>query len=263
MSAHAPHIRAALGLRAGAGRYWELDLVRGIAVAVMVCYHLLWNLQNFQIFGAMSDEFFFTYIAPVRYAAAVFIVLVGAALTLSYRRALQRGDERLAIFKRFLLRGVIIFAFGLLITVVVLIAGLRIDFGILHLIGFSIAVSFPLLRYGVFNLALGVAIVLAGFLYVATVNVETPWLIWFGFTPALYGASDYFPVFPWFGFALIGVGLGNLLYRPPAGRAFKIPDLSSWVGVRQLTVVGRSALFIYLIHQPILFPTVFVLSLIV
>lgn len=265
---HIARAKSLLGLHTSAGRYYELDLVRGIAICVMVAFHFSWDLQFFSI---ISPAFFEQYIRPIYNLAAVFVLLVGAGLTISYRRAVQARVRELDIFKRFLVRGVVIFAIGMGITLVFLIGNRlniisgTVDFGILHLVGFSIVAAFPFVRFGLPNLVLGLAVLLVGYIYI-DVNmptIEGPWLVWLGIHSPNYVSQDYFPLLPWFGWVLVGVGLGNLLYLPPDGRRFKIPDISNWHGVRQLTIIGRNSLLIYIVHQPILFPIVWFIALFV
>lgn len=62
---------------------------------------------------------------------------------------------------------------------------------------------------------------------------------------------DYFPLFPWFGVVLFGVGLGAILYKD-GKRQFKFPDLSRYLPVRVVSAIGRRSLLVYLVHQPIL-----------
>jgi uncharacterized membrane protein len=62
---------------------------------------------------------------------------------------------------------------------------------------------------------------------------------------------DYFPLFPWFGFMLLGVVVGDCLYCGNK-RRFRMPDLSKYVPAKLFSWMGRHSLGIYLIHQPII-----------
>ena len=249
--------------RTGQGRYWELDCLRGVAICVMVLFHFSWDLQYFNL---LQTDLLNQFARPASNLAAVFVMLVGVSLTLSYRRELQtRWDgQSWKMFKKYLTRGAFIFALGLGITLLaVLISDGRVDFGILHLIGFSIVAAFPFLRFRWLNLALGSAMLLVGYAVVTQITPESNWFLWLGFRPEAYATQDYFPILPWFGWTLIGLALGNFLYSPPDERRFKLPDLSNRAGVRHFSAVGRNSLLIYIVHQPILFPLVFLFSLLV
>jgi uncharacterized membrane protein len=82
--------------------------------------------------------------------------------------------------------------------------------------------------------------------------VAFPWLIWLGLPQSGVRMVDYYPLLPWAGVALLGVAIGNTLY-PASTRRFALPDRSAWLPLRALRWLGRHALPIYLVHQPVLF----------
>ena len=251
--------------RGAAQRLWEVDSLRGVAIIMMVIFHLMWDLWAF---GVLPDVILYAgfWKCFQRTTASLFIVLVGVSLTLSYHRALAtRGPD--GLYWKFLRRGAMIFGLGMVITLVlwllVWLAGLHIghvEFGILHLIGFSIAFAYPFLRFKWVNLFLWMAFFVAGY-YIQSVHVDATWWVWLGLTPVRYTPVDFFPVIPWFGVVLLGVFLGNTFY-PGGYRGFVLPDLSRAYPVRLLDFLGRHSLLIYLIHQPILFALLAVLGII-
>ena len=238
-----------LGMHPAGDRYWEVDFLRGIAVIGMVLFHTVWNLDFFNL---ISPELFsaFEFSGYVRY---IFITLVGVSLSISYRRAISKGNvSQRQLFLKYLQRGVTIFLWGVVVTVALLVStGGRVDFGILHLIGFSIVVAFPFLKYRLLNMLFAFA-VWGIAVYFGTIEVNFNWLVWLGIEPNLYNAVDYFPVFPWFALVLAGIFIGNVIYSD-SGRNFKFPELGTWKPIQWILWIGRNALFIYLIHQPIIF----------
>jgi uncharacterized membrane protein len=86
-------------------------------------------------------------------------------------------------------------------------------------------------------------------------------LLWLGFVPYNFYTLDYFPIFPWFGLVLIGIFLGNKFYQD-GKRGFKLPDLSGSFIVDLLGTLGRNSLAIYLVHQPIIVATLFLLGIV-
>jgi len=235
-------------------RFWEVDSLRGVAIVMMVIYHLLWDLWAF---GVMSDIVlyagFWKYFQ--RTCASLFLVLVGVSLTLSYNRALEKQGPD-GLYKKFLVRGAFVFSLGMVITLVLMAVnaftgfGVHVEFGILHLIGFSIAAAYPFLRYKWPNLILWAVFFVAGY-FVQDMRVSTVWLVWLGPTPTAYAPVDFFPIIPYFGVVLLGIFLGNTLY-PCGYRAFLLPDWSSVYPVRLLEFLGKHSLLIYMVHQPIL-----------
>jgi uncharacterized membrane protein len=244
--------------RSISSRYWEIDALRGVAIIMMVIFHLMWDLWFFRILpDIVLYAGFWKYFQ--RTTAITFLVLVGVSLTVSYRRALDQGAQNL--FPKFLWRGLRIFGLGLVITLVVWAWRIGyVHFGILHLIGVSILLAYPLLRYRWLNLTLwGLLFVIGGF--IQAVQVDFAWLVWLGLEPPGYAPNDYFPLIPWFGVVLLGVFIGNTVYRP-SGRLIPLPDLASTLPVRLLQFLGRYSLTIYLIHQPLLIAGLYALGLI-
>jgi uncharacterized membrane protein len=242
-------------------RFWEVDLLRGLAIVMMVVFHFFYDLSFFGIYQVNVSSGFWFYFA--RTTAGLFIILVGVSLVLSSSRAEMQGIRRKQVFVRFLKRGLWIFFLGLLVTVVTyfLVRDGFIVFGILHFIGISIILAYPFLRLKAWNLVFGAMAIVIGFLlqswpvfspfFTPFFTPSSYWLLWLGIVPEGFYTLDYIPVFPWFGAVLIGIFLGNALYGGYR-RRFTLPDLSDNALAGTLCLLGRNSLFIYLIHQPLI-----------
>lgn len=235
--------------RRASDRLWEIDTVRGIAVVLMIFYHFVFDLAYFHVY---SGEM---YRGPwqifARSIGTTFIVVMGISLTLRYHQ-LTPKLERGQLFRTYLVRGATLIGWGMVVTIVtyVLLGRGFVLFGILHLLGLSTILAFPFLRSRWASLVGGLLVVGAGFYVNRLVSAE-PWLIWLGVQELGRFMVDWYPILPWFGFALLGVFLGFSLW-PGGRRRFGLPDLSQVAPVRGLTFLGRHSLLIYLIHQPIL-----------
>ncbi len=240
-------------------RLWEVDAARGVAILMMVFYHLLYDLETFGGYDVEATTGFWARFADL--TAFAFVSLVGVSLAISWSRAQDSSPAR-GLFGKYLGRGARIFGYGMLLTLVTWLLGMGvIAFGILHLIGVSIILAYPFLRFGILNLFLGLSVI-AGGLYVQALNAssESAWLLPLGVVPEGLFMPDYRPLLPWFGVVLLGLFVGNVVYgsgrRPPAaGR--KTPLVA-----RLLAPLGRNSLFIYLVHQPVLVALLAVLGVI-
>ncbi|MEX1021489.1 MAG: heparan-alpha-glucosaminide N-acetyltransferase [Litorilinea sp.] len=273
-------------------RFWEVDALRGVAIIMMIIFHLMWDLWFFRILpDVVLWEGFWKYFQ--RTTASLFIFLVGVSLSLSYRRAAgyfasQRAAQVVdkpkhkkahkaranastaptvnqsaprGLLAKFFGRGLRIFAIGLVISLGVWLGGTGyIHFGVLHLIGFSIAFAYPFLRLGKANIGLWLLFNLVGYVLL-DMRVPTLWFVWLGLVPLGYAPVDFFPVFPWFGVVLLGIGVGNLFYTRQ-GRVIELPDLAPLAPIRVLSFLGKRSLLIYVIHQPALLGILYLLGLI-
>lgn len=212
---------------------------------MMAVYHTAYDLDSFGEYAVDSTSG-----AWARFAdstATSFLFLVGVSLAISHARNVRAGRDS---FRKHLFRGLRVFGYGMLLTAVFWIFGLGyVVFGILHLIGVSIILSYPLLRYRFVNLLLGLAVLAVGFYMMSFgASSESPWLLPFGVAPENLPMPDYRPLFPWFGMVLLGLFAGNMVYG--AGRT--LTEGNAPFFVRPLLPLGRNSLFIYLVHQPVI-----------
>jgi uncharacterized membrane protein len=240
-------------------RWWELDAIRGVAVILMIVYHLVFDLA---FFGVSQMNIYSTpWLLFGRSIGTTFILVMGISLTLRYHR-LTAELEGQDLFRKYLQRGAKLLGWGMVITVVTyFFVGSRfVVFGILHLLGLSVILAFPFVRSRWASLAGGVAVLALG-VYLGSVHVSHPWLLWLGLPQLRRSMVDYYPLLPWFGFALLGIFLGLTLY-PRGVRHAPLPDLSRSAPIRGLVYLGQHSLTIYLVHQPILLGLMILLGII-
>jgi uncharacterized membrane protein len=236
-------------LLASSRRQWEVDALRGFAIVLMIIYHFIWDLNYFGLFQAnlLSG----TWQMFPRFIATLFTFTLGLSMTLSYNRELQAGQP--PPFSKYLWRGLRIFGLGLFITVTTyfFIGRGFVIFGILHMLGLSTMVGYPFLRLSRWITLTAGLLVLAAGLYMDTLVVVFPWLIWLGVKQAGRYMVDFYPFVPWFGVALVGIFAGYTGY-PGGVRRFTLPRWAGAPPVTGLRFLGRHSLLIYMIHQPIL-----------
>ncbi len=238
------------------GRFWDVDAVRGVAIVMVVLYHLVYDLDNFGGYPIRSTSGFWAVFADA--SAFAFVFLAGLSLAISSSREREAG--RRDLFGKYLRRGVKIFLYGMLITLVFWVLDLgAVVFGILHLIGASIVLAYPFLRLKLANLLLGLLIVAVG-AYVQSrgLYAEGVWLAPLGVRPEGLSMPDYRPLLPWFGVVLLGLFFGNPAYLPRRPRkAMPAPPYAA-----PLAFLGRHTLLVYLIHQPVLISVLWALGVV-
>lgn len=234
-------------------RFHELDLWRGLAVVSMVIYHFFFDLNFLGL--APREMYAGGWLVFQRMIASSFLLLVGISLTISFSHA--RDKPFFGVFKKFLKRAGFVMAAALLVTLGtgLFVPEQYVRFGILHLISVStiIAVPFLFIRPAWITAILGAVSIYFG-AFIKTLSVSHPFLLWLGVAYPGFATVDYFPVVPWFGIVLIGIFAGKWMY-PDGTRKYHWLSVPSTPDNRPQTIlawVGRKALWIYLIHQPVL-----------
>jgi uncharacterized membrane protein len=226
-------------------RIGAIDAARGVALAGMVVYHLIWDLAHFGLVAPTAP------FAPASRAlshvvASAFLALVGVSLALAHPHGLRRAA--------FLKRLALIAGAAALVTA----ASYAIDseepilFGILHCIfAASLIAALFVAAPPWAALIVGAAAVAAPFAF-ASSAFNGPALVWLGLATLAPNTLDWRPLLPWAGIVLIGLGVAQAA----------APRLSGWRWTqwrpargpgRALAFAGRHSLVIYLVHQPILF----------
>ncbi len=234
-------------------RFWEIDLLRTVAIAMMITFHTLYLLQYFYIHntGVPGMPYGFWWWFP-RVTGGTFIFVAGVSLTISQARSRTMSS--------FLLRGLKILAWGMGITLITWLISREgyVRFGILHFFGIAFILAPFFLRFRFINLILGAALMAIGiYLQVQGIYFDFPWLLWLGLMPRGFWTLDYWPLLPWFGLFLVGMFCGKMLY-PQGNRRFNIHEFNDPV-TSALTLPGRHPLVIYLAQWPIVIGVLFAL----
>lgn len=232
------------------GRMAIFDVVRGFSVISMVAFHLCYDLRF--IYGC--DLSFFRPPLQDIWRASIswtFLFVAGCMCSFS-RNGWKRGMRYLSA------------ALAVWVVTTVVAVDTPINFGIIFCMGAStvlqellcqmgctprgwpaalvLFVAFLLLRgvpRGTIGLG-GMAVPLPRWLY------ASPWFSWLGFPGPGFASGDYYPLLPFSLMFLVGAC---------AGRQWKAEGYPAWfyrVSCKPLQFVGRHALPIYLLHQPLI-----------
>jgi len=227
------------------GRYPELDIFRGIAVLAMIVYHGVFDLEYFYgwSIGLRTAPWELMRVATV----STFLALVGICFTISWHKTPVHARLR-----KYAQRSITIFAGGMLISLMTwfFASDAFVKFGILHLIGVSVFLQMLFARIGAWNIATGILVMLLALFLPATTSSSL--LFPLGIPSPSFASLDYYPLIPWFGLILLGMGIGSLLYIPE-------PRWQWTCRIPLLEYTGKRALLIYFIHQPILLGILFLL----
>lgn len=225
-------------------RYPELDALRGVAFLLMAAYHLFYDLDifyrwNINIYSSTWNIF-------ARSTASLFLLLVGISFVIAW----ERTPASLRV-RKVIRRATLILSGAMIISLVTWFSAgdALVKFGILHLIGVSVLLQPLAKRLELWNLPLGILVFVVG-IAISSVTTESTFLFPFGIRYPGFQSIDYYPLLPWFGMVLIGMGIGEFLYRPAPLPWLK--PVQSLPYPRWLLWSGRRALLLYFLHQPVI-----------
>lgn len=202
-----------------------------------------------------SVTMFIAWVSNFSSGAPMFIFMLGMGISLRHGRGRGRGETDRELFASHARRGAQLIALGLLITLftLVILPQHFVAFGVLHFLGLATLLAFPLLDLPWWaNAAAGLGVIGLDHWVMSHLVWSQPWGTWLGIAQAGHWSADQFALFPFFGFVLLGLAAGRLLY-PDGQRAFTLPDLSQLRVVKWLSWLGRNALPIYLTQVPLTF----------
>lgn len=218
-------------------RIWEIDYFRGIAIALMVIFHLVVDLNDFYGFPLNYLSGFWYYEGKI--SAILFMFLAGISSSLNQRTK----SHGLKVLAASVLVSAITYLFN---------REMYVRFGILHFLGTAILLSPILKRLStLWSLALAGLLILA-IPWVDRLTEDSGLLLPIGVTPASFASMDYYPLIPWLSVFLLGLLAGRQLY---AERRSRISPYQN----RLLCKAGRHSLVIYLVHQPVLLAMLYLL----
>ncbi len=219
-------------------RIFELDAARGICIIGMVVVHFFLNYYDFfknSQYPAFLQFFF-------DWGGVLFVLLSGIAVTLGHHP---------------IKRGLIVFLAGMVCTGITFamewmgFGVIPIRFGILHCLGICMLLSPMLLRFPNWLLPILSGGILVTSYYFDALVVDCPYLFPLGIRYWGFSSGDYFPLFPYLGYFILGILLGTILYPNKTSRLTKIN--SNIFPIPFLCWCGKQSLWIYLAHQPILY----------
>jgi uncharacterized membrane protein len=201
-------------------RYVSIDLLRTVAIVLMVVVHFMENLSG-------------TDWAPAGLGAPLFTFLAGVSYRLWLNSQQARGIDDARTSRTSIRRGLFLFVLGFAFNVLVWLPEDTFNWDVLTLIGAAFIVL-NLVR----NLPLPVPVLLAVMAFVLgpllreLTDYSSYWPDGY-FDPDLtlgdvligFLANGFFPLFPWVAYPLVGFVTGSLFFanapedRPPTGRA--------------------------------------------
>lgn len=232
-------------------RFNSIDILRGIAILGMIAFHANYMLEHvFYISDFHFSDTFWYFLW--RIVAILFITLSWAAFFFSsYRK------NRTHILRRSWHRCIMLSSIALSITIIthVFFFEQRIYFGIIHFFALASLLMPFLIR---FSFRVHIILIIVSFLFPyfpIPSNISLLTLpLWF--PPWDFYSADYYPLFPWIGYMIIGYLMTAFLFHHGWERYFIFPRMwTEW-----LAWTWKHSLILYVVHVPILYGVFYLLS---
>lgn len=250
-------------------RAYELDLLRGIALVMMMCMHFSYDIRyefGCDAFSYLSSYWYWVFVHP--FNLVLFVGISGICCSFS-RNNVKRGAKLLAVAMAFTV-----------VTAAVSYITANVDplpeiyclilFNVLHLLSLSTLI-YALLEYLMNKLKLNdkaqsFIIGMIG-LYIMLLVTKihyydgliSNWLlipVGIEVNDAPY-VVDFMYIVPWMGVFLAGAALGKVCYKEKKS-LFPTPNPTLCKIKAPIEFLGRHSLIVYLVHQPIGFAILFV-----
>jgi len=224
-------------------RYLQIDFLRGIAIILMMIFHLIYDINYFKIIPIyMKDGSYFPYFRNL--IVFMFISLVGISLYLSNSNGINIKKSSYRLLKLFVV------ALVLRLLSYFLYPSRWVYFGIIHLIFVCSFIGIFFVKAPKASLILGLFIIILS--YFNLINMH--WFYLLTQEPLFLPSQtkDVAHLFPWLGVMFLGIFMG---YK----KWFLFP-LRKNTFTLALSFMGKHALLIYLLHIPILFSIIGFLS---
>lgn len=221
-------------------RITELDFWRGIALLLMVYFHLIWSMNQMYGYHVFFSSWINFYIGKI--SAILFILISGIVFSFG---------------KFHIKRFIILASIAITISIVTYVynSDYFIKFGIIHFFALSSLVAILFKRINKYMLlGIGIAII-TGWFWIHAIPVHSDYLFFLWFVSSSFQSTDFYPLIPRFGIYLIGMWLSKILYASKKNIFWNI------FNVGPINFVGTNTLIIYLIHQPIIILILYIISL--
>ncbi len=225
------------------GRYAILDAYRGLCVVVMVIYHAAFDLA---INGFIPITLLINPVMDILHPvfAGSFVLMSGATCRFS-RSNLKKGIV-LALCAASVSAATYLFARDMFVS-----------FGILHFLAAGALIYHILGRLfeKYENIAAPLCFALFLVLYfIFPIIIKTPGLAFAGFPTLSYESGDYYPLLPWIFLFMFGAFVGGVI------KSNRMPSFFYRFRFPLFEKIGRFSLIIYLVHQPLIYGAVTLIS---
>ena len=248
-------------------RAYELDLLRGFALFMMILMHFAWDVRyEFKVdtFAFLDADWFWAFVHP--FFIVIFVGVSGVCCTFS-KNNLFRGLKLLAVAAGLSLATWLIFTFLKIPCLIIfnVLAMLAVSILLYSLIEFIEKKTKADPKATNALLGFGGALIAALGTNIDRMDYATDNLIFLpvGFVmSSMPYMADYMPLIPWVGVFLIGCLVGRICYSDRKS-LLTAKNKTASIICAPFEFCGRHSLIIYLVHQPIVYGILYVIFMLI
>jgi len=229
-----------------------IDIFRGIAIVLMIFFHFCYDLNYFKLANIplYNSEFWLDFRLVI---VNMFLITAGMTLAIIHKNGIKWSSVK----KRVLQLG----AASLAISIVTyaIFPKTWVYFGVIHFILVASIVGLAFVKFPKISLSLSIAIITAYLFF--NFNMHP---IFYKIAPILHlpihHTEDLVPFIPWFSATLLGIAIVGFNWHIKLfeNRLFTTNTPAHNI----LALIGKKALIIYLLHQPILFALLYLIFIV-
>ena len=225
-----------------------IDIFRGVAIVLMVIFHFCYDLNYFRFVNIplYSSEFWLDFRLVI---VNMFLITAGISLALVHKNGIKLSSVK----KRFWQLGLASLAIS--IATYIIFPNTWVYFGVIHFILTASIVGLLFVKFPKISLFLSASILISYLFF--NFNMHP---IFYKVAPILHlpmhHTEDLVPFIPWFSATLLGIAIVGFNWHL---KLFKNRLFTTETPAHKfLAIIGKRALLIYLLHQPILFGLLYV-----
>jgi uncharacterized membrane protein len=233
-------------------RYEKLDILRWIAIILMVIFHLNFSLVYIFNITILNFSNIF-WLIEWRVSALLFIFIAWMSFLLAEEKY---GDN---IIKKYIKVSFLLWIIASLISLLTFFFFIEqyIRFWIIHFFSLSFLLILLFRKLNYYNILFWWLIIIYGLYFIPVIQNEFFYFLWFIYY--WFKSADFYPILPYFWIMLLWYGFALFLSNNNKLKILKLQSKKNNI-ISFFEYCWKKSLIIYLIHQPIIILIIYLIK---